>query len=514
MDVEYDIEAKPPILNISTNEVPSELMDNDVDQNQDTKSTSLGQNSRRAYLKDLRKVIDSADVILHVLDARDPLGTKSSTIEEMVLSSTNKKLILILNKADLVPREVLIEWLTYLRKFHPTLPFKCNTQVQKGNLGVVGGKVNKQQESVLSTNRAVGTEELIGLLKNYARSGDTKTIISVGCVGFPNVGKSSLINSLLRSRALGVSSTPGFTKQTQEVILDKTIRLIDSPGIVFADGNSAATTLRNCIHVETLEDVISPIQAILDRCPPQYLMQLYGIPSFPADDANSFLSLIARLTGKLKKGGIPNIDAAARTVLHDWNEGKIRYYMKPPISLDLKTSKHETILLSQYSDELDIDALNEEDIRVINQIEALIDNDISVGSFIPLSEDDIHFDRMQKAKKETFVNPTVLNNEVVLKLSKKTLSARLNDGDQKNGQDNRTTAGSVLSGSTRDGVLSRKTAMQYEEEEPSIDSRKLQKLARKKQLKDNRRLGSATIGSSKMSNKSSDDYDFNQDFHR
>ena len=61
----------------------------------------------------------------------------------------------------------------------------------------------------LQTNQAVGTEELIGLLKNYSRLGDTKSVIVVGVVGFPNVGKSSLINSLMRSRAVGVSSMPG-----------------------------------------------------------------------------------------------------------------------------------------------------------------------------------------------------------------------------------------------------------------------------------------------------------------
>lgn len=89
----------------------------------------------------------------------------------------------------------------------------------------------------------------------------------LGCVGFPNVGKSSLINSLTRTRAVGVSAMPGFTKVSQEVILDTNIRLIDSPGIVFADGDSAATALRNCVNVEEMVDVLTPVQSILDRCP-------------------------------------------------------------------------------------------------------------------------------------------------------------------------------------------------------------------------------------------------------
>jgi len=72
---------------------------------------NLGQNSRRAYLGELRKVIENADIILHVLDARDPLGTRSSSIEEMTLSNYRKKLVYVLNKADLVPRDVLAGWL-------------------------------------------------------------------------------------------------------------------------------------------------------------------------------------------------------------------------------------------------------------------------------------------------------------------------------------------------------------------------------------------------------------------
>lgn len=77
-------------------------------------------------------------------------------------------------------------------------------------------------------------------------------------------------------------------------------------GVVFADGDSAATSLRNCVNVEELEDVITPVQAILDRCPQAYLMQLYMIPKYKANDCLSFLALVAKVSGRLKKGGIPN----------------------------------------------------------------------------------------------------------------------------------------------------------------------------------------------------------------
>ena len=127
---------------------------------------NYGQNSRRAYLSELRKVIERADVILHILDARDPLGTRSTSVEDMVSRYPYKKLVYILNKADLVPKNILIDWLTYLRKNYPTIPFKCNTQQQKNNLSMGIGKVTHQQnDSMLkNNNRTIGAEELLGRL--------------------------------------------------------------------------------------------------------------------------------------------------------------------------------------------------------------------------------------------------------------------------------------------------------------------------------------------------------------
>lgn len=87
-----------------------------------------------------------------------------------------------------------------------------------------------------------------------------KTAITVGVVGFPNVGKSSLINSLKRTRVASVGSTPGVTKAMQEIHLDKNVKLLDCPGIVFAASgdNEASATLRNCTKIEKLEDPATP----------------------------------------------------------------------------------------------------------------------------------------------------------------------------------------------------------------------------------------------------------------
>ena len=441
------------------------------DGSRELKDKVLGQGSRRQYMGELRKVVEGSDVILHVLDARDPNGTKSTAIEEMVLSSHKRKLVYVLNKADLVPRDVLSGWLAHLRCHAPAIPFKSNTQSgQKGNLGRSSGKVEK---SSLTTSQAVGADELIGLLKNYARSGSTKTSIAVGIVGFPNVGKSSLINSLLRSRAVGVSSTPGHTKAMQEVVLDKTIRLFDSPGIVFADGDSAATALRNCVNVDEIDDVITPIQAILEKCPQAYLMQLYSIPRFNEKDCTAFLALVARGTGKLKKGGVPNIDQAARGVLHDWNTGKIKFYCKPPKVSKRKVNTSDDKILDSFSEEFDIEKLLLDETKILNTLEAEEDED-DVDEYLAVDNVSNHaIDFVEQEEDENDDMDTV------------TTSASTNANRGKN------TVGIMLN-----------------EANMSIGARKAQKQMKKKEKKRTRRATEAVD----EDDEGNMDYDFNEHF--
>lgn len=88
--------------------------------------------------------------------------------------------------------------------------------------------------------------------------------------------------------------------------------------------------LRNCVSIDEISNYMPVIEALLYRVTAPYLMQLYNIPRFTEHDASAFLSAVARAQGKLKKGGVPLLDAAAKTVLHDWNTGKIKYHTVPP----------------------------------------------------------------------------------------------------------------------------------------------------------------------------------------
>ncbi|CAG0920365.1 unnamed protein product, partial [Notodromas monacha] len=320
----------------------------------------------KSYSREFYKVVQDADVILEVLDARDPLGCRSDLIENAVKNAgSRKKLVLLLNKADLVPKQNLTAWLRYLRKDYPTVAFKSSTSQNRTFRS--RAQIHKASSGLLQSSKCLGADSLLHLLANYCRSGDVKTSILVGVVGYPNVGKSSVINSLKRKRACKVGAVAGMTTSVQTVQLDKHIKLLDCPGLVLASAVAKGTdgaeddasveallALRNCVRVETLENPLAPVDAIIKRLGAEQLMTHYKIPKFETTD--ELLVLLAKRFGQLKRGGIVDTDQAARMLINNWNSGKIKYWTEPP---ELPQNTHVTEgtqILSQLGESFNLDA--------------------------------------------------------------------------------------------------------------------------------------------------------------
>jgi nuclear GTP-binding protein len=151
--------------------------------------------ARRHYWSEMVKVVDSSDIILEVLDARDPEGCRCREVERMIQSkmdrsgSSPKRIILVLNKIDLVSHENLLGWVKHFRREFPTIAFKSNTQQQSTNLKQTShiSKGVESDEATLGRSATVGAQALLQLLKNYSRSIDIKKQITVGIIGYPNV---------------------------------------------------------------------------------------------------------------------------------------------------------------------------------------------------------------------------------------------------------------------------------------------------------------------------------------
>lgn len=255
---------------------------------------------------ELYKVIDSSDVVVQVLDARDPMGTRSPHIETYLKKEKPwKHLIFVLNKCDLVPTWATKRWVAVLSQDYPTLAFHA------------------------SLTNPFGKGAFIQLLRQFGKLHTDKKQISVGFIGYPNVGKSSVINTLRSKKVCNVAPIAGETKVWQYITLMRRIFLIDCPGVVYPSEDSETDiVLKGVVQVEKIKAPEDHIGAVLERAKPEYISKTYKIDSW--ENAEDFLEKLAFRTGKLLKGGEPDLQTVGKMVLNDWQRGRIPFFVKPP----------------------------------------------------------------------------------------------------------------------------------------------------------------------------------------
>lgn len=265
----------------------------------------MGAGQSKRIWNELYKVIDSSDVILEVLDARDPMGTRSLPVEKFLKTDKPyKHLIFILNKVDLVPTWVTQRWIAILSKEYPTVAFHA------------------------SLTHPFGKGSLINLLRQFAKLHVDKKQISVGFIGYPNTGKSSIINTLRSKKVCKVAPIAGETKVWQYITLMRRIYLIDCPGVVYPSTETdTEKVLKSVVRVEMIQNPEDYITSVLERVKPEYIRKTYKIDKWK--DHVDFLEKLAHRSGKLLKKGEPDIAIVARMVLNDWQRGKLPFYVLP-----------------------------------------------------------------------------------------------------------------------------------------------------------------------------------------
>ncbi|MFP4189435.1 MAG: GTPase [Candidatus Woesearchaeota archaeon] len=235
----------------------------------------------------LDKVIADADVIVEVLDSRSVSETRNREIEDKVLRS-GKKLVLAMNKCDLVSKEKLEQYKKELE-----------------NAVFVSAK-DRHGTAIL--------KDAILKIAGYPKS------LNIGIVGYPNTGKSSLINSLVgRSRARS-SPESGFTKGMQKIRLSSRITLIDTPGVIpYMEKDELKHGTIGSVDHSKVKDPESVFLDIFTKHK-DAITRHYGTD---AEDYDDFLEAIAGRFNYLKKGAEGDTTRAARKILKDWQSGKI-----------------------------------------------------------------------------------------------------------------------------------------------------------------------------------------------
>ncbi len=239
----------------------------------------------------VNRVIRQADILLEVLDARMVEQTRNVEIEDKV-RGFGKPLIFVINKCDLADKK---EMEKLKRELIPSV--------------------------FVSATKRLGSTLLLHEIIKQTKFLPQKGKILVGVLGYPNTGKSSVINVLAgRSRAK-TSPISGFTKGKQLIKLTHGIYLIDTPGVMpYKEDDERKKAVIASKDQTKLKEPDLAVIAIIEEFPGM-IEEHYGV--LRNKNKQKVLESIAIKFNRLKKGGEPDIDVMARKILQDWQSGRI-----------------------------------------------------------------------------------------------------------------------------------------------------------------------------------------------
>ncbi|HIH15387.1 MAG TPA: GTPase RsgA [Nanoarchaeota archaeon] len=229
-------------------------------------------------------VVKQADIILLVLDARFPEQTDNP---ELIEKAGEKDIIYVLNKADLVERKTLER----LKKKYPNCIY-------------------------ISSKEHQGTTMLLHKILEIAQGQK----VSVGVVGYPNTGKSSVINALKGRKSASTSPHSGHTKAKQLIKITDNVYLIDTPGVLpYMERDKIKLAM---IGAEDFTKTKDPDLAAMEliKNKKKMICKFYGVKESAPEKVIEHIAIKYK---KLSKGGEANINETARMILRDWQKGKI-----------------------------------------------------------------------------------------------------------------------------------------------------------------------------------------------
>ncbi|MBL4799958.1 MAG: ribosome biogenesis GTPase YlqF [Oleispira sp.] len=250
----------------------------------------------------IEEAMPDIDLIVEVLDSRLPYSSTNPLVDEL---RAGKPCIKVLNKADLSDPKITQMWIKHFEKEENTHALALVAEDHKQS------------------------QKLIQLIKTIVnQSEDKKTYIRVMIMGIPNVGKSTLINSLAGRYIANTGDEPAVTKRQQMIDLKNGVVLSDTPGILwpkfenFHSGYRLATSGAIKNTAMEYEDVAMYALEYLAKAYPDALKARYKLEILP-ESGESLLEMVARKRGCIRSGGRVDLHKAGEIVLHDYRSSKI-----------------------------------------------------------------------------------------------------------------------------------------------------------------------------------------------
>lgn len=216
----------------------------------------------------------------------------------------------------------------------------------------------------------------------------------------------------------------------QEVELDSKIKLIDCPGIVFAqtkDANEQTTvnTLKNAQRVSDVKDPMKVAESILQRASKLYFCRLYDISEY--DTPEEFFAKKAARMGKFRRGGVPDAEGAARSLLNDWNTGKIKYCTQPP---EVDTHSHiSASIVSEEAREFDVENFDQMETDMLDQFTVKVEDAMDYTSAGP-----VHMQQLPEESSAHIIEGNVVKDEDDMDAYPEEPKAKKGRKDQKKGK--------------------------------------------------------------------------------
>ncbi|KAH7321659.1 hypothetical protein BKA65DRAFT_512702 [Rhexocercosporidium sp. MPI-PUGE-AT-0058] len=339
--------------------------------------------------RQLWRVIERSDLVVQIVDARNPLLFRSDDLEKYVKAvDSRKENLLLVNKADMLTFDQRQSWADYFeaagisykffsaslaKEMNETREFdsdEAESEEDEDEAEPSGSMLSKkaqaldikdeeesededdeEEEAEDDRTRILTVDELEALFllhapDNQDADSENPRKTQIGLVGYPNVGKSSTINALIGSKKVSVSSTPGKTKHFQTIHLSEKVLLCDCPGLVFPNfaTTKAELVCNGILPIDQLREFTGPAGLVAKRIPQHFLEALYGmkIQIRPLEEggtgtptAEEILSAYAKARGFTRTGqGQPDESRAARYILKDYVNGKLLFCQPPPLDID------------------------------------------------------------------------------------------------------------------------------------------------------------------------------------